>query len=112
MGWGVVVGAAVAVGTGVGAGMGVAVETRVAVGRDVGSGIRVGVGWGVAVGKGVGMTWGVTVGMAATMACARWSISRLSSWSEGPQAGRARARPAKASPATAFRMNKGLLILI
>ena len=80
MGWGVGVGAKVAVGTGV----------TVAI--------------GVAVGTGVGMTWGVKVGIASTMALARWSMSWLSSSSDGPQAGRARAKLAKTSPTSAQRI--------
>ena len=79
-------------------GAAVTVGNRVAVGTNVGSGDRVAVGCGVEVGNGVGITWGVAVGTASTIARALWSISWLSSSSEGPHAGRARVRLAKASP--------------
>jgi hypothetical protein len=74
VGWGVGVGAGVTVGGGVG------IATGVTVGMGVGAAA------GVAVGNGVGNTTGVAVGTASTMARARWSISRLISSSEGPQA--------------------------
>ena len=79
------VGQGVAVGSGVGKTWGVAVGAGVTVGR-VGAGVAV--NWGVVVGAGVtGVTVGagVSVGAAATMVCARWSIRRFNSSSEGPQ---------------------------
>ena len=85
-------------------GKGVGNSWGVAVGTRVGSGATVGFRGGVAVGRTVGMTWGVTVGIASTMACARRSISWLSSSSVGPQAGRTRARPTKTRPASAHRI--------
>ena len=97
IGWGVAVGCGVAVGNGVGTACGVGV------GKGVGSGIRVTVGWGVAVGKCVGIIWGVTVGIESTMARARWSISRSSSSSEGPQADANRAGLTRASPTATVR---------
>ena len=96
-------------GCGVGVGRGVGIAWGVTVGSGVGSGIRVTVGCGVAVGKAVGMTWGVTVGIASAMARARWSISRLSSSSEGPQATSKRAKPVRASLAADFTGDGRLL---
>ena len=78
-------------------GCGVAVIAGVGVGAGVTVGMTVGKATGVTVGNGVGNATGVTVGTASTMARARWSMSRFSSSSDGPQAIDSRA--ATANPA-------------
>ena len=64
------------------------------------------------MGSGVGMTWGVTVGIASAIALARWSMSRFSSSSEGPQAGSAKARAARNKEASPIRVNACRTLLL